>query len=123
MEKEQIIKALECCTSEKHECDKCSYCRDEYFCDREQFKKDALTLIKELTEENEVLAAELSRYTENCKQMAEQTKADTVREMQERLNEKIFTIPTVYNSHFGRIVDQIAKEMLEGERDTDGKSD
>lgn len=38
--------------------------------------------------------------------------ADTVREMQERLKEKAFSVPTVYNSHFGRLIDQIAKEMI-----------
>ena len=112
---EQIIKALECCTSEKHECANCSYCRDEYFCDREQFKKDALALInsqeqriKELTEENERLQTYLDEHFPKCiyqydgdvqeycvlgpcgqfKTVADfqkQIEADTVRKMQESL--------------------------------------
>jgi methyl-accepting chemotaxis protein len=65
--------------------------------------------IDELTEENERLSQSLA----NISQSLANSKADTVREMQERLKEKLFSVPTVYNSYFGRMIDQIAKEMLE----------
>ena len=76
--------------------------------------------VEDLRKENENLHASCTELTQECKKWqgrvkieCEYTKADTVREMQERLKEKAFSVPTVYNSHFGRMVDQIAKEMLD----------
>lgn len=56
LNRDQIVKAMECCNGEGHICGKCPYgstrigisCRDKLI-------KDALTLIRELTEENERL--------------------------------------------------------------------
>ncbi len=62
MEKEQIIRALECCTSGKP-CRECEYkdkSKDTFGC-RKKCLKDALALIKELTEENERLNDELKK--------------------------------------------------------------
>lgn len=53
MERNDVIKALECCNSD-HTCIECPYCDDCYdgkVCD------NALVLIRELTEENERLRA------------------------------------------------------------------
>ena len=54
LNKEQVIKSLECCKSEGHICYKCSYrdVRIGISC-RDKLSRDALDLIKELTEENE----------------------------------------------------------------------
>ena len=76
----------------------------------------ALALVREFTEENERLKGHLSQLKHRydiCKQNAKTAKADTVRKMQERLKEKLFSVPTVYNAHFSKMVDQIAKELLE----------
>ena len=43
-------------------------------------------------------------------------KSEVIDEFTNRLKEKLYTIPTVYNSHFGRMIDDIAKDM-KGERD------
>ena len=83
--------------------------------------KNALALItsqeqriKELTEENERLSQSLA----NSKSILANSKADTVRQMQERLKAQKFT-----HKNFGELVyvediDQIAKEMLEGNNES-----
>ena len=60
MEREQIIKALECCASEEYVCAQCPIdekIKDDCECGK-LVVKNALSLIKELTEENERLRAE-----------------------------------------------------------------
>lgn len=128
LNREQIIKALECCASSSLEdCDNCpidKQKKDNCECGR-YLAIQALALIRELTEEKERLkldveecGAELSRYTENIVQMAKQDRADTVRKMQERLNaERGYDYEWHYNSWWGETIDQIAKELLEKEGD------
>ena len=58
--REQIIKALECLTGEPMFCRECAYNGVGAFSCRKDLAKDALSLIKELTEENERLRAELA---------------------------------------------------------------
>ena len=127
-DKEQIIKAWECCGSTTYRCDECPI---------EQQKKDdcicggylaqcALALYRKLTEENERLrvVADMSDATltdalrivsEFCDKRIMRAKADTVRRMQERLKLKMDT--HTLDERFARIfkadVDQIAKEILE----------
>ena len=55
LNREQIKRALECCL--KDECDKCGYTFGD--CQR-NLMREALSLINELTEENEKLRAELA---------------------------------------------------------------
>jgi uncharacterized protein YdhG (YjbR/CyaY superfamily) len=38
-------------------------------------------------------------------------KSEVIDEFANRLKERLYAIPTVYNSHFGRMVDDIAKDM------------
>lgn len=138
MEKEQIIKALECCSK-----DDCDNCLNNFGNCYSNLAKYALTLIKELTveldamrgaansykmhnerltEENERLKTATeeavrsftrleTRYKFECKR-ADTVKANTVREMQDNLNELLHTIPTVYNSHFRKLVSQVVERML-----------
>lgn len=41
---------------------------------------------------------------------------ETIKEFAERLQDKVRNgMPTVYNSHFGRLIDDLTKEMTEGE--------
>jgi DNA repair ATPase RecN len=124
---EQIKKALERCANEWH-CGLCGFTEKECAL----IKNSALALItsqeqriKELAEENERLHASCTELTQCCTKLetlykieckrVDTVKADTVRKMQERLMEKLYSVPTVYNAHFGRMIDQIAKEMLEGD--------
>jgi hypothetical protein len=72
--------------------------------------EDALALIEELTEENERLRASSVDYR-NIPDIKAETRADTVRKMQERLKEYF---PYDADSGLYVVLDQIAKEMLEG---------
>lgn len=150
MERDQIVKALECCRDRG-----CQGCIRQYTgrpieddC-RLDLIHDALALIRELTEEvnarkeqherfvadvekqlvelaeekerlrvvadmsNTTLTDALRIVNEFCDSRIKRDRVKTVTEMQDRLKEKLYTIPTVYNSHFGKMLDQIAREMLE----------
>jgi uncharacterized small protein (DUF1192 family) len=141
MERDNIIKALECCIKAetwgdcqelgcpaltKHGC--YFYLRTDN--DNEnalyvEMFKDALALItsqeqriKELTEENERLQAEITHlegHREADIKAFKTLKADTVRKMQEKLKAKAKN--NEWNGTIcGEDIDQIAKEMLEGEQ-------
>ena len=142
LNREQIIKALGCCISRNlAECHHCPYA-PENECHR-LVLTNALSLINELTEENESLKQCLEHehasfmetfgeYGEKCERLTEENerlrdtayrlecevhreRANTVRKMQERLHERKVS----YGNITFRVVpiddiDQIAKEMLEG---------
>ena len=127
LKREEIVKALECCTN--CNCDVCPYvpeqgthkgtigCNDELMI-------NAISLINELTEENERLKKRLKATNymitpdERIEMIptVESVRADTVREMQERLKVRFkggkCNLYTVYNIQ--RYIDQIAEEILEG---------
>lgn len=132
LNKEQLIKALECCKIRA--CDICPY---DVFSDPTStcnLKEDAIELIKELTEENEYLKqqneiyAVLNEKMEHiCESYAFQygtavpkevflkkERERTIREMQERLKKYYHhlsgkTLPAAVEYH----IDQIANEMLQ----------
>lgn len=131
LNREQIIKALECCSSrEEDTCDYCPLTEISIDCGR-ILHSISLSLIEELTEENErlrgcVMSEEevMDIANEATKQCTLIIKADTVREMKERIIENACSINMV-NSE-GQVIktdyqisadrlDQIAKEMIEGE--------
>ena len=144
---EQIKRALECCNSEGHICGKCPYesvrigisCRDKLIRDALALINSQEQRIKELTEENERLITicetkiDLLKKTEaeNERLMRDKTnlecivtsarnleKSDTVRKMQERLT-SCFCPDCDYSGHdVRRVIDQIAKEMLEDKQCT-----
>ncbi len=135
LNREQIIKALECC-SHRPRCRECPYTTKEC----ESLRKDALALIKELTEEvvdlkdiaegyqkqfedcyaeNERLHASCTELEQVCKKWqgrlkieCEYTKADTVRKMQSEIKARCIE-GGIYPAFVARVIDQIAKEMLE----------
>ena len=127
LNREQIIKALECCIIQHTECRKCPllYTACESGACYKQAKIDALSLINELTEENERLrdlCDEVAMYNEGfekdnalLRQDLKTVKADTVRKMQEMLKpifvDKSYTLYTGACVH--HTIDQITKEMLE----------
>ena len=84
LNREQIIKALECCKSPlSSDCENCSYTGKRledgvYEGCVNCLVGDALSLIKELTEENERLSQSLA----NSKSILANSKADTVRKME-----------------------------------------
>ena len=127
LKRDDIIKALECCSSEitsEFNCDACPY--RSKGCNA-SLLRDALSLIKELAEEcaslndeNERLRASTIDYR-NIPNIVADARADTVRKMQERLEElytdKLITDDmTVSIGVIKQNIKDIAKEMLEGEK-------
>ena len=114
MERNEIIKALECISrTEDVLCEGCSYRKYDGLACHRIGAKNALALIKELTDENERLSQSLA----NSKSILANSKADTVRKMQERLKAR-YKLPTSNEAytitpfHLHEFIDQIAKEML-----------
>ena len=71
MTREQIIKGLECCSSTREMCDECPYgtlaCID--------LIKDALALVRELTEENARLREKVSNQREELRRFRNRTQS------------------------------------------------
>ena len=119
LDREQIIKALECCIED--ECDKCGCSFGNC---QQNLMQEALDLIKELIEEIEFHKKTIAKNAQKALDVAleeiEKTKADTVRKMRDRLWSKKFTYyinPQTYNGYYAVdvcVIDQIAKEILEG---------
>ena len=143
LNREQIAKALECCQIRhiNKACDDCYYHRWLDPICRGVLCEDALALIKELTEENERLKKDVADLQDELKceketnahlcsqymsenhlrHQAEEmlangmsvVRADTVREMTARIKEYF---PYDADSGLYVVLDQIAKELLEGEK-------
>ena len=116
LKRDEIIKALECCKSDDMtHCRRCPYDTGLYcMCN---MSADALSLINELTEENERLRAIPEQlHKEMSERIVEERKIErklAVREMQERLNDTKIKFGSDYYIFAGN-VDVIAEEMLEG---------
>ena len=149
MDREQIIKALECCHSHQYKnCPECPYNKDtkkacfmllmehslalinqlaqaneqlsESYDQLEKTKDELLSERSRLTEENERLREHIKEGIDLAKQIPEmlsEVLRSTVRKTQERLHARFKSnanlVYSNYNIH--RYIDQIAKEMLEGE--------
>lgn len=118
---EQIKKALKCCTSPDGD-DTCLLCPygDVGLC-TQLVMAHALALIKQLTEEKERLRAENAEQDKaiinalnRMGDIRREAKADTVREMQERIKTRCIK-SGIYPAIVARAIDQIAKEMTEGD--------
>jgi uncharacterized small protein (DUF1192 family) len=129
---EQVKKALECCHSHSHKnCPNCPYDKQNGGEGKACFMllmEHSLALIKsqerrigELTEENERLRAEVSvkkklldeaenRYNETAKRFYK----DGVNDMKSEIKKTLSAICKGEMGDLYRMIDQIAKEMLEG---------
>ena len=117
LNRDDVIKALECCTKPNCVGFECPLYGDQAACVT-GLNIAALSLINELTEENErlrgcVMSEEEVRIiaNETIKQCISIIKADTVRKMQERLNETKFKMMGDYFI-YAQNVDQIADEII-----------
>lgn len=137
LNREQIIKALECQvgTDENHECRGCFFFKEGGLCFEnmsEGIATIALALIRELTEENETLTINMNAYGLTAKRLAEENdrlraetidyrnipyiiaeaKADTVRKMQEETRQRCIIIG---DEEYVTLcdIDQIARKILE----------
>ena len=113
LNREQIVKALELHSQKAKPCvNECPY-GDMHYCGSEM-SKDALALIKELTEENERLRADAIAF-ENALEIAlnsqKQDRADTVREFAGRLK-ACFCPDADYSGYdIKRVIEQIANDI------------
>ena len=144
MERAKLIKALEICTdpNTKGNCvgRQCPFAyEDRCLFTTLELLGDALSLIKELTEENERLRAEKEtleiynadykfknreltafnrRWAKECAELQEecdQIKVNTVRKMQEMIADRCVK-GGIYPAFVKSTIDQIAKEMLEDDK-------
>lgn len=76
MTKDEIKKALECCSSDVESCAKCPY---DFACTR-YLCKDALNLIAEQEKEIKRLKAEVNKGCDNCETI-KQGKIDVLKEL------------------------------------------
>ena len=111
MEREQIIKALECCISG----DDCTICPlfNEQSCPC-VLNENALSLIKELTEENEILKMKRVTIFERIESHDIGYKKG-VREMKERLKKGLLDTASLFTQQryiVDDVIDQIAKELI-----------
>ena len=116
---EQVIKALECCTNRDKPCGECILHEDK-LCTI-TMANGALSLIKELTEENERLRGQnidLAAELKKCLKAGWAVEVHTVRKMQERLiecfNNEVDHLSMYTEAQVIFAIDQIAKEMVEG---------
>ena len=141
MEREQIVKALECCIN--CDCRNCPSNQPEAIC-VSKLMKNALALIKELTEENEKIresecnhcACELLDQRDKAREEAErykryyfhheydkweaEIKVETVRKMQNSLKEYLddfYNLGEDALLDVPDLIDQVAEEVLEGKND------
>ena len=102
MNRDDVIKALECCsTPSGKRCENCPKVTEDALC-MYRLSGDALALIKELTEENE------------------RVKADTVRKMQEALKERIKGV-YLDEGEMCAIIDEVAEKILKGNTEEEKK--
>lgn len=126
---EQVKKALECC-ADCGNCKECPYDGMPYTSSKDRctynLTRDALALInsqeqriKELTEENANLHASCTEFERKCASLNDEcakAKADAVREMQKKIKARKFTHKNFGDLVYVEDIDQIAKEIAEGER-------
>lgn len=128
LNREQVIKALECCA--KGDCDNCPCSFGDCYYNLARY---ALALIRELTEEKERIAHEsachrqtvidnLRESLEFLDEETERVRAETVRKFAERLKAEMDDVARcefngqIYFCVSKGFVDQIAQEMLEGDK-------
>lgn len=123
---DEVIKALECCVEGTSEaCWKCVFgLTPPYPVCKTVVEKYALDLINRQKATIESMAKLVEGFEENCNTAIKiidrwekayaSAKAEAIEEFAKRLHERLYSVPTVYNSHFGRVIDNLVKEMTEG---------
>ena len=108
----EIIKALKCCINNK-----CSNCPlRKMACSETVAMENALDLIyrqkAEIKRLRSMNQAKLDMI-HDVRAELENAKAEARKEFAEALNEKLYSFPTVYNSAFRKMVDNLVKEIIE----------
>lgn len=110
MNREQIIKALECCAEQEV----CGTCPFEGKCGGMEYLLDnALSLIREQEKRIEALTLEYAGFEAGAKAVERFIKSDTVRKMAEMIEDHCIK-GGIYPAFVSRAIEQIVKEMLDG---------
>ncbi len=116
MEKEQIVKALECCYL-VGDCKECPYIPDgDSVCEARTLGKEALSLILEQDKQIEELTIELDamRTAANSLEMHyENARADTAQKMHSMIKERCIK-GGLWPAFIANVVAEVAKELSEG---------
>ena len=111
MEKEQIVKALECCI-ESGNCYECpNECGAGSMCVRKTMR-DALSLIREQDKKIEELRCSSVDYRE-ISYLLRDAQADTVRKMHDLIEERCIK-GGIYPAFVKNTINKVAEELLEG---------
>jgi hypothetical protein len=115
-EREEIIKALECCSVWEN-CDGCTYRNSVALGCTSKMMRAALALIKELTEENEQWRNDWERNQSQREEAYEKLESDTMRKFADYLEKQSFTCDPDNGFSFDAIdvdeLDDYVKEFLE----------
>lgn len=119
--RKEIIKALECCYTNNLYCSDCPFLDTGKYIECSSLAISALSLIKELTEENERLNGAVEMYEEERKYHFEmsrkkiaEAKADTVRKMQTEIEARCIK-GGIYPAFVKSTIDKVAEEIIKGE--------
>ena len=117
MKPEDVMMALECCVVAE-DCKECPYsCGVALGCPG-KLMRASIALIRELSLKKHSLENEneyLQSVVDGVDELVAKAKADTVRKMQERLNNAFNFGHTILKKSICDIIDQVAKELLEEE--------
>lgn len=111
----QIIEALKYCVKNPYACTDCLYVKNSGPCVTND-PKILFNLINRQKSEIERLNNDLRIWKDIAYRetgYVEIAKADAIKEFADRFHTKLHSFPTGYNSVFGRIFDNLVKEMLE----------
>ena len=108
LNREEIIKALECCHTQGKDCLSCPYENDHSNC--VYLDKNALSLINELIEGIKARDDTISRFVETMPLV----KADTVRKMQTEIEARCIK-GGIYPAFVRSTINKIAEEMIGGD--------
>lgn len=116
LKRDDIIKANKCCYDNGDSCLNCPFMNDYESC--VNLNKNTSTLIEELVKESEALEkviADLTEENETLNICCQTVRVDTVRKMQEALDHRIHNKLSYHGWYLKEtVIDQIAKDMLEG---------
>lgn len=116
MEKEQIVKALGCCSNDECANLECPYYSLKTTVCIEDLHKDALSLIREQENRIEELTLEYAGFEAGAKAVARFIQADTVQKYREKLHREFASLGSkdkFKKEFFLTKVDKIANKLLE----------
>lgn len=92
----EIIKALECCTTKGAKCSDCPAFKKVDRSDCKKYFRGAIDIINRQQEEIDVLNNNLSAMVVTMRNSAKATRNEAIKGLVDRLNDRIINFPSVY---------------------------